>query len=628
MDSVQPPITGDRYVVVARRYRPKGFDELIGQETVAQALTTAIRTGRVGHAYLFTGARGVGKTSTARIFAKALNAPGGPTPTPSLESDIALAIDAGEDIDVIEIDGASNRGIDEIRQLRANVNVRPSRSRYKIYIIDEVHMLTTQAFNALLKTLEEPPEHVKFIFCTTDPDKIPITVLSRCQRFDFAPVHTKEIFHRLKFICEHEGREFDDAALQVIARRAAGSMRDSQSLLEQLLSFCSGKLTLQAVHDVLGTAEEELLCQIATLLYERNQAGILQKLESASAHGVDLGLLAEQLLSYLRDILVTSVGGTADLLRTANPENVAALERLGVGWGVPTLMAAIQILDEALVKMRYSVQGRILFELALLQICQLQDLSRISQILTMLERGETANPPAVPPTVAANAAQEKKNVDALTEALESEGPEAEIGAAEMIAESSTISSAPTISSTTLSKLAVPAPDNAIREGVEPTSEATHARQESASPMESWTRAVAGLEGLLRDFALMVERVEEVGYQQWEVVLPNGSELALQELAAASSRSHLAKVLQNELGYELNWTIRISDVPRTRTEDTVHSPAVTQAQRRREIAAVPLVRKILDTFGGDFIRIDGPPASSGSGSAATQHSIRKEVASNV
>src|SRR3954471_13697473 len=224
------------YVVIARRYRPQSFDELIGQEHVAKGLAAAIAASRVGHAYLFTGARGTGKTSSARILAKCLNCEQGPTPSPCNECDICISITAGSDVDVLEIDGASNRGIDEIRQLRQNVNIRPSRARFKIYIIDEVHMLTTPAFNALLKTLEEPPEHVKFIFCTTEAEKIPITVLSRCQRFDFAPMELQSILGRLEHICSNEKVTAEPEALQIIARRAAGSMRDSQSLLEQLLS--------------------------------------------------------------------------------------------------------------------------------------------------------------------------------------------------------------------------------------------------------------------------------------------------------------------------------------------------------------------------------------------------------
>ena len=196
--------TDDQYVVVARRYRPQSFEDLVGQASIVRALGNAIETNRVGHAYLFTGARGVGKTSTARVLSKALNCSEGPTPKPCNRCDICQSITSGEDMDVIEIDGASNRGIEDIRDLRQNVNVRPSRARFKVYIIDEVHMLTGPAFNALLKTLEEPPEHVRFIFCTTEPERLPVTVRSRCQRYDFAPVAVDEILGRLQQIVSNE----------------------------------------------------------------------------------------------------------------------------------------------------------------------------------------------------------------------------------------------------------------------------------------------------------------------------------------------------------------------------------------------------------------------------------------
>ena len=235
--------TSGEYVVIARRYRPQTFGELVGQQHVARALEQAITSDRVGHAYLFTGARGVGKTSAARILAKALNCVRGPTPTPCNECDVCRSVATGDDVDVLEIDGASNRGIDEIRQLRQNVSVRPSRSRFKIYIIDEVHMLTKEAFNALLKTLEEPPEHVKFIFATTEANKIPITILSRCQRFDFAGIDMGAIQTRLAQIAAAEGVEIEPEAVQILASRAAGSMRDSQSLLEQLLSVTDKRIT-------------------------------------------------------------------------------------------------------------------------------------------------------------------------------------------------------------------------------------------------------------------------------------------------------------------------------------------------------------------------------------------------
>ena len=389
-----------KYTVVARRYRPKTFAELVGQSTVSQALLSAIESNRVGHAYLFTGARGVGKTSTARIFAKALNAAAETNGKFDPNSDISQAIDAGEDMDVLEIDGASNRGIDEIRQLRSNAAVRPSRSRYKIYIIDEVHMLTTQAFNALLKTLEEPPAHVKFIFCTTDPEKMPITVLSRCQRFDFPPVQTDQIFERLKFICENEGTKADEAALRLIARRAAGSMRDSQSLLEQLLSFSGNQITVEVVHAMLGTADETRLASFATRLIERDAGGALRELNTAADEGVDVGQLAEQLLGYLRDMMTVTVGGSADLVRTANPNSVDQLREWGKTWGTMTLLSALQLLDETIVKMRHSVQSRILLEVALVQICNLQDLQALSDLVKAF-----ANQSAPTPRTTASAPQ-------------------------------------------------------------------------------------------------------------------------------------------------------------------------------------------------------------------------------
>ncbi len=402
-----------KYTVVARRYRPKTFGELVGQSTVSQALLSAIESNRVGHAYLFTGARGVGKTSTARIFAKALNAAAETNGKFDPNSDISQAIDAGEDLDVLEIDGASNRGIDEIRQLRSNAAVRPSRSRYKIYIIDEVHMLTPQAFNALLKTLEEPPGHVKFIFCTTDPEKIPITVLSRCQRFDFPPVKTEQIFERLKFICDNEGTKADDAALRLIARRAAGSMRDSQSLLEQLLSFSGNQITVEVVHAMLGTADETRLASFATRLIERDAAGALRELNTAADEGVDVGQLAEQLLGYLRDMMTVTVGGSADLVRTANPSSVDQLKEWGKTWGTMTLLSALQLLDETIVKMRYSVQSRILLEVALVQICNLQDLQALSDLVKAFST-QSAPPPRITASIAplvSLPAESKKKVE-------------------------------------------------------------------------------------------------------------------------------------------------------------------------------------------------------------------------
>jgi DNA polymerase III subunit gamma/tau len=401
------PRSGE-YVVVARRYRPQSFQDLVGQSTVSQALCNALTTDRVGHAYLFTGARGVGKTSTARILAKALNCVAGPTTKPCDECDICQQITAGSDVDVLEIDGASNRGIDEIRQLRSNVGIRPSRARFKIYIIDEVHMLTKEAFNALLKTLEEPPDHVKFVFCTTEPGKIPVTVLSRCQRFDFAPVMTAQIVERLSYIVQQEGVEADSAALELLARRAAGSMRDSQSLLEQLLSFVSEPITVDHVHAMLGTARDERLQAILAAVNARDAAGALAGLDLALREGVDAGQLGEQLVGSLRDMMAALVGCAGDLLLQHAPSQLDELRAAAETWGLPGLLAAVQILDQALARMRQSVHGRVLLEIALVRIAQLENLQALADLVLQVQQGRLdavgASPPRSGPSQAARSA--------------------------------------------------------------------------------------------------------------------------------------------------------------------------------------------------------------------------------
>ncbi len=401
------------YVVVARRYRPQSFQELVGQNQVAKALGNAIETNRVGHAYLFTGARGVGKTSSARIFSKCLNCELGPTLKPCDQCDICQAISAGDDVDVLEIDGASNRGIDEIRQLRTFVTVRPSRSRYKIYIIDEVHMLTKEAFNALLKTLEEPPGHVKFIFCTTNPEKIPITVLSRCQRFDFAPVISSEIKDRLQYIVKQEGAEADDDALKLLARRAGGSMRDSQSLLEQLLAFSSGRITVEAVHQMLGTAPGGRVETLVQAMVESSAGKALDEIHLSVTEGADVSQILEQLAGYYRDLMVLSVGGGEETLLQLSPDEMGNASAWAAQLGTTRILATMQIFDWALARMRQSTHTRSLLELAIVQACGLNDLKPLAAVIDSAARIESGQPkPAISKTSASNshaAPSEKKN---------------------------------------------------------------------------------------------------------------------------------------------------------------------------------------------------------------------------
>lgn len=383
-----------QYTVLARRFRPQSFDDVVGQEHVGQAIRNAIRSGRVAHAYLFTGARGVGKTSTARIFAKALNCPNLQDGVPCNDCEVCDSISEGKDVDVLEIDGASNRGIDDIRQLRANVNVRSMRSPYKVYIIDEVHMLTKEAFNALLKTLEEPPANVKFVFCTTEPNKVPDTILSRCQRFDFGTIAQDSIALRLSQIAEAEGREVEEHAIELIARRAAGSMRDSQSLFDQLLAFGGDKISSEDVHQLLGTASDDRLIEIVDSLIDRNPATALKTIDEAMLHGVQLGSFSDQLLAYFRDLLVTAAGATTVKLTGVSEPSRSDLQRQADAWGMQTITAAMQILSETKAKMQRVNYGRALVELAIVRISILEDLSQIAALAQSVASGTPTTSPA------------------------------------------------------------------------------------------------------------------------------------------------------------------------------------------------------------------------------------------
>ncbi len=413
-----PPVSENaQYLVVARRYRPQSFADLVGQSHVSTAISNAIQQNRVGHAYLFSGARGTGKTSSARIFAKCLNCEKGPTVQPCQVCDSCQGITSGDDIDVLEIDGASNRRIEEIRQLRSTVNVRPSRARYKIYIIDEVHMLTKEAFNALLKTLEEPPDHVKFIFCTTELDKIPITIRSRCQLFEFTPVEEGAIRERLKQIAATEKVDIAADALTLLARRAAGSMRDSQSLLEQLLATGQAQITLSDVNQFLGTADAQLVGQLVQQLATNQSSSAMGLVQQAFRQGVDAGQLTAQLLGFFRDCLAASVGCGDELLLNIAPDQCAQVRELAKQIGPEQSLAVAQILDECLVKMRSSTHPQVLLEMSLIRICRLEQLQALSDLIEQLRQNPEAvraAKPANPPLAHRGVASEIRPISTVS----------------------------------------------------------------------------------------------------------------------------------------------------------------------------------------------------------------------
>jgi len=353
------------YIVLARKYRPQDFDGLIGQGHITDLLKKAIETKRLSHAYIFSGPRGVGKTSCARILAKSLNCQKGPTLKPCGDCSACREITAGTSFDVIEIDGASNRGIDEIRALRENVKFAPAYGHYKIYIVDEVHMLTTEAFNALLKTLEEPPEHVKFIFATTAPSKVPDTILSRCQRFDFKRISVQTIVDQLAKIAADEKLKIEQEALFAIAKAASGSLRDALSILDQLSALAQRNIKVDDVNSMLGLVETEFLFDLTSCLAQKNCASALEVFDKIIEKGKDIKQFTRDLTEHFRNLMVMKVGGQALSKLVDHP--VAVKERLisqAQDFSLLEILKAIDILVESQEVSRIMDSVRIPLEVA------------------------------------------------------------------------------------------------------------------------------------------------------------------------------------------------------------------------------------------------------------------------
>jgi len=593
----RPPARSGAYVVIARRYRPQTFDELVGQEHVAEALRNAIAAGRVGHAYLFTGARGVGKTSAARILAKALNCREGPTPNPCNQCDICQRISRGEDVDVLEIDGASNRGIDEIRQLRENAGIRPTRSRFKLYIIDEVHMLTREAFNALLKTLEEPPPHVKFIFCTTEPTRLPDTILSRCQRFDFAGISNQAIVRRLGQIVEAEGLEAEPEALQLLAQRAGGSMRDSQSLLEQLLAFCTQRISAADVHRLLGTADAERLYRIARLLAERNAAGVLEDLDAALAEGADPALVVEDLFIFFRDLMAVAAGCKPQALLRATPEQFDELTALARSWGLTSLLAVMQILEQALGRMRFSTQVRVVAELALVRICQLEDLEELGRVIAQLkqqvavEQHATGQPGGQ--AAASGSAAAQSSAGGQTPAPARAGPSGRptLRGSGTTSNGGTASRGTHVSSAAESEASKPAP-------------ASPGRQSAPEAAEAWHAALERLSGILVDHARRFRHVHWSDATRLVISFEPRYAVAKDFCERPEQARRLEKALAAVVGRPVRVEFRLEEA--SVGEQAAKPRAVSPRQQLLQVAKHPLIQRAGELFGAQPVHIDEPP----------------------
>lgn len=583
------------YTVLARRFRPQSFGEVIGQEMIAQALRNAIAANRVAHAYLFTGARGVGKTSTARILAKSLNCPNASNGDPCNECDVCRSISAGSDVDVIEIDGASNRGIDEIRTLRANVNVKPMRCRYKIYIIDEVHMLTKEAFNALLKTLEEPPGNVKFIFCTTDPQKVPDTILSRCQRFDFGTIATATIGQRLAEIAEAEGVEVAPAAVQLVARRAAGSMRDSQSLFDQLLAFGGKKITAADVHRLLGTAPDERLIELVRALLARERAQVLAIFDAALSAGVQVSEFTDQLVACFRDLMVLACGaGQATLLSVAD-EQRKSLEEQASRAGLQTILAALQILAESKNRMKGVAFSRVLLELALIRISTLDELDNLAELVGQVRQGKPVSPqPAVPGVGRTTSPVAKPAAPA------SQAPIRDPSSRDEAPRGTTGSGPPEMNTQT------PAAGD-LNQGSDPAG-TVHALDtiplEPGRESDIWTQVLSDLSDMAKANAKNVSRAAISGPNGLVLTFPKSYHFSKQYFERSPEQlSKIERALQRVVGRAIRVDLALDEtaVPRSEQSDSADVRAVDR--KIVEAERDPLVQRALAVFGASVVRVE-------------------------
>lgn len=585
------------YTVLARRYRPQQFSDLVGQEAVAQSLVNALKSNRVAHAYLFTGTRGVGKTSTARILAKALNCVNGPTPTPCDQCESCKAIAVGEDVDVIEIDGASNNKVEEIRELRQNVGFRPSRSRYKIYVIDEVHMLTTSAFNALLKTLEEPPPHVKFIFATTELHKIPITILSRCQRFDFIGIGTERILERLRGIVQSEGKEADDEALTIVARRAAGSMRDAQSLLDQVLAFGTDRITAKMVQQLLGTGDEDYIVGMATSMLERDVPKALALLHQGVNQGIVLGELIEQLVEYWRDLMVLKSAGPHATGLNFSARFHDGMRQQAEQVSLDGILAGLDLLSATKARLRDSRHAHALVEMLIVRMGRLENLVSVAELARQLLQGRSAGGAGVAPTGRSEPGATFVSLKKNSLAPEPTSPPAQGNS--QILDASVI-----LANTNGNQQAISMP------------------WDTAHLPELWQALVAevGTNMTGRRIASVLEKKDSVAISAPNFLVIRFPSHYTRERQVCEEPDNLARLeacLQKITGRSV--TVRFDVVQGSEPPAEEIKPVPRVQQQRREALQEPLVRRAMESLGATLIRVD-----EGFGSVADKTNTQPEA----
>jgi DNA polymerase-3 subunit gamma/tau len=557
------------YQVFARKYRPQTFDDLVGQAHVTRTLKNAVEQNRLAHAYLFVGPRGIGKTSTARILAKALNCVNGPTITPCGVCDSCKEITAGNSLDVLEIDGASNNGVEQVRELRDNVRYAPSKGHFKIYIIDEVHMLTSAAFNALLKTLEEPPPHVKFIFATTEPQKVLPTILSRCQRFDLHRIPANLIAQHLQFIAGKEKITLDAAAAHAIAKGADGGLRDAESMLDQLVAFCGEKISEPDVLSVFGFTSEQTVANFTDKILQGQTPEALDLLHAEGENGKDMMKLMSDLIAYLRDLLVCKVKPDA-LVEDLNPELQKSLEAQAAMIETDRLLELIDQFAAAEGRMKWAPNKRLHFEVAVIKAIQTLSqvtLNEVIENLAALRDGKSPTP--TPKSSAKVPAPPPKKVEAPRVAEKSPLKETKAAAEEQVSAFQPSASA------------------VDQEMVwRKTVEETRSRRPLIGPWLASAKAL-GIEGY---FFL-------VGF-------PPEQKTAMESLSNPRTRDFLEALLKEISGRDFKIKFSLKEgLPVASPAEQLPTPDQSPAKKKAEMQATfkddPLIREALEIFKGEI-----------------------------
>ena len=569
------------YLVLARKWRPQVFEELVGQEHVTRTLQNAIAANRLAHAFLFTGPRGVGKTSAARILAKAMNCLQGPTQRPCGQCENCQEIAGSNSIDVLEIDGASNTGVDNVRELRDNVRYLPSKSRYKIYIIDEVHMLSTSAFNALLKTLEEPPSHVLFIFATTEPHKIPLTILSRCQRFDFKRVPLNLIFERLRSIVSAEGVKMDDDVLMLIAREAEGSMRDAQSLLDQAISYGGDEVKEADIFTLLGIADRKILFDLSEAIFQKDAKRCLALVDELYRLGYDLGQFCKDCLTHFRNLLVVKLEGETGSMLTVPEHEVQDLMEQAAGISFEDLHRLFQILLKGEELMTRTPFPKIVLEMTMVEMARLDSLLPVEEILSRVEQLEDTFSRKGSDSVegVSDSRPENKGDEERRDGVENTSSEASMGEGESRGEVAETSHKPEGAGVALS-------------------------EEDMRQWEGFLTFVRGENPILASFLTQGHMVRideaclEIGFAKGSFAFDRVSERTTLQSLEESARRHFKRELQ----------VKITSSSHTKAEKKTSKPSDTDEETdlvrhlKKEALNNPLVQEAIEVFQGRIIEV--------------------------